>query len=646
MNVLMKYFCCIVFLVTAILSCKDDDNSVPELNPSSITPISTPCEFTLDDVQPNTTIVIDCVMDLDGQTITLPANVTLEYVGGDIVNGILNFSEGSLISGELLNASLILEGTNPQLIDPVFNFDPKRWGIVEGRTTSEIAQKNNDTLESIMFRVKELGGKTFKIDKIDAYFEVGKVTSTTSNTNFYATIEAINIPSDFNLVMTDNSHLRVFPNNAPKYCLLAVREANNVSITGGNLYGDRDEHDYSTGESTHEWGHVMELKAATNTTITNVKMVNGSGDGIKISELKFTYQSNHKPSKNINLKDCTFDSNRRNNISITGGSEIKVENNLILNAGIDTQNSTGTDPKVGIDVEATRASDGNGGYLLYEKAEHIMIKNNIVKGSVIAAITVHIGNNVTIESNTTENSLSYSYTHGTKIINNTITAGSLSGDTGIDAGKNTSVDTIYDNEVSGNTITGFNVGINVKNRDVKVFDNIIIDFKNGIFPKDLKNARIYNNTLTSDRESSRGVFVNLSSLDNVVIENNDITVKSNAIIFSNCNQNIEEANYSVTIKNNAFKSPSYTEVKNSMGLIFDTNNFNHGIKVFDSQSIEFKNNKINTEKHDGISLRNVNKDINIISNSISVAEGRDCVKIDEETSANEVNTSDHSCTKI
>src|SRR5690606_17680351 len=133
----------------------------------------------------------------------LPSDVTLEYDGGDILNGTLNFNNGK-IDGKLLNQTLEIKGT-ANLLDAIFEFIPKRWDIVEGTIDSDRALKNTIGLESLMEFVKGLGATTFEMGAFDAYFEISKVTSTTSNQNFYPTVEAINVPSDFNLQMSDNT---------------------------------------------------------------------------------------------------------------------------------------------------------------------------------------------------------------------------------------------------------------------------------------------------------------------------------------------------------------------------------------------------------------------------------------------------------
>tara|TARA_R110002049_G_scaffold2235_1_gene16335 strand:- start:13763 stop:15706 length:1944 start_codon:yes stop_codon:yes gene_type:complete len=603
-----------------------------------------PCDFTLDNIEPNSTIVINCILDLDGATVNLPANVTILYEGGDIINGSLVFSGTSVISGELLNSSLTLGGSSTQMKDPTFNFDPQRWGIVEGKTTSGIALRNRDILESIMIEAKDLGVTTFKIDAIDAYFEVSKVTSGTTNQNFYPEIEAINIPSDFNLVMTDNTYLRVFPNNVPKYVLLAVRDVSNVTITGGNLYGDRDDHDYSGG-GTHEWGHVFALKAAVNVIIDGIYISNGSGDGIDISSLGFTFQPDYKPTNNIIIKNCVLDSNRRNNMSITDGFNITVIENEFLNASINTSFSTGIAPGFAMDIEAERTRDTNGDLVYYQIAKDIKILNNIERGSRKGAFTVFLGYDVLIEGNQTEKSISYSFGNGIKIRNNIITLNiNNPGTTAIGGGREGGNETIYNNEISGNIISGYDTGINVKNRDTKVFGNTIKEFLTGIFPRDnFENSQIYDNTLTSSRAGSRGIFAFQINLNNIVINNNTINVKSNPIKFTRCNLSTEALNWNVVVKSNNTYSNAQILIEQSNNIDVLDNNFLQNVVVLDSKNINFSNNKITTNTN-GFDFRNINNNINVKNNIINISNANsECIKISATTDPAEIIAIGNTC---
>jgi hypothetical protein len=622
-----------------------DDSTIPDdTNPTVSVASTTPCDFKLTDVTANTTVIINCIMDLGGQTITLPAGVTLVYEGGDIINGTINFSSSSVISGELLNTSLTLGGSTPQMKDPTFNFNPQRWGIVEGITTSEIALNNRDILEGMLNKTKEMGTTTFKIDKIDAYFEVSLVTSGTTNQNFYASVEAINVPSNFNLVMTENTHLRVQPNSRKTYALMSIRDASNVNISGGILHGDRDEHDYSDG-GTHEWGYLFFMRGAVDSSVSNMTMKNSSGDGMKIQCINFTFQDNYKPSHDVIVSNCIFDNNRRNNMSITGGYNLYIDNNQFLNASKNTAKSKGIAPGFALDVEAVRARDTNGDLVFYERAEDIFITNNIEKNSRIGGFTVAIGYDVTLENNTVETGISFSLAHGTKIINNTLISSSNSG-TGIKAGRTNADDaTIYNNEVYGNSIKGFGTGIMVSNKDVTVYNNDIEDCLIGVTLIGLTNGTIENNTISSNLEGSLGITIGTTYANGVIIKGNNINVKRNPLKFNKTNSEPDYLNYEVTVSNNILRNgdQSSTFINGSNGFVFNNNSLDHGFELFDSNNITLANNVINTVNDHGFDLRLVNTNITISNNTIDVSVNKQCVNIDNTTNTSEVTVMNNSC---
>ncbi|MGJ8734711.1 MAG: hypothetical protein ACSHW4_16265, partial [Cellulophaga sp.] len=191
---LVKIVCFSLLLATTLTSCTQEDllsnviaentaEEEPDPEPD-VTPVddlkinTTPCDYSLEGIAAGTTLAIECQLDLDGKTVNLPTGVTLEYKGGEIINGTLNFTAAGKIDGNLLNQNLTVEG-NVSLLSEIFILHPSRWELVQGVTTSQIAQKNNNNLEDLMFYTKSIGATTFTIDKFDAYFEVSKVTSTT-----------------------------------------------------------------------------------------------------------------------------------------------------------------------------------------------------------------------------------------------------------------------------------------------------------------------------------------------------------------------------------------------------------------------------------------------------------------------------------
>lgn len=655
---LVKIVCFSLFLATALTSCSQEDllsnviaenaaEEEPDPEPDA-TPVddlkinTTPCDYTLAGIAAGTTLAIECQLDLDGKTVSLPTGVTLEYKGGEIINGTLNFTAGGKIDGNLLNQNLTVEG-NVSLISETFQFHPSRWAIVQGVTTTQIAQKNNNNLEDLMFYTKSIGATTFIIDKFDAYFEVSKVTSTTTNANFYPTKESINVPGDFNLLMSDNTILRVFPNSNQYYALLAVREVSNVTIKGGTLIGDRDEHTFPDG-GRHEKGHLLHLHAAVNSTVDGVTMKYANGDGMKIDGVNFTFQENYKPTHGILVQNCVFDANRRNNLSITDGFDITIDNNTFLNAGIDTGRSEGITPKFAIDVEATREKDSNGDYIYYEKSYNITISNNTERGSAIGGFTVHIGEDVTIDNNDVETNISWGFASGVKIINNLVQAKSSEENYAILGGRSNNYDGSFNNEISGNKIIGFGTGIVLHNRENKVFNNEIENCGIGVYMRNVYDSEIYSNSIYSNDnlklENSRGISAFRVNVNNVEIYDNTINVKNDPIRFMEVNEAEVATDYLFNVYDNVLNSSVLSTISKSSGINFYKNNFNIGTIIYTSSNLDFKNNSISTENTHGFELRDNSSNIMFTDNTIDVNSKKECIVSDSSSSFEE---KDNSC---
>ncbi len=603
----------------------------------------TPCDFNLDNAEAGSTVVIDCRMDLNGQTVNLPNNITLDFDGGEIINGTLNFQSGT-IDGRLLNHKLQVTG-DASLKSPTFQFFASRWNIVQGPTNSDQAFENRNILENLFDMVLDLNGDTFKMYKFDAYFEVTKVTST-SNPNFYASVEAINVPGNFSLEMSTDTHLRVFPNSRKTYALLAIREVDNASASGGTLHGDRDQHDYSDG-GTHEWGYLFFVHGATNSRVSNMKMIDATGDGMKIQDVNFHFDPDHIASENITVTECVFNNNRRNNMSITGGNNLFIENNEFLNASVDTNLSEGVAPGFAIDIEGTRKREANGELVFYERAENIFIRDNVEKNSRAGGFTVAIGYDVTIENNTVETGISFSLAHGTRIIGNRVIAVTdkmKEIGNGIKAGRaNVDDETIYNNEIYGNTVEGFGTGIYVTNRDVIVRDNTTENCRIGMNLIKLTNGTIQNNTIRSTREGSLGVSVSSTLMNGVLLSSNDIQVDRNPFKFYQVNTDPASANYDFTVSDNILRSANPTLFLESYGIQFHDNDLDHGIELFNSENIALSGNTLNAPSDHGFHLREVNSAIAISGNTINVSGNKECIKIESTTNSNEVTVSNNNC---
>lgn len=594
------------------------------------------CDFDLANIKADTQKAISCLIDLKGQTIQLNNNVDLTYDGGDIINGTLIFKTGK-IDGRLLNQELQIQG-NATLIDPIFNFDPARWDLVQGKTSFRNALHNRLRLEELMGMVKKMDGDTFKINSFDAYFEVTEVTHPT-NPNFYPSEEAINVPGNFSLVMSENTHLRTFPNNSPKTSLLAIRNVSHSRITGGVLHGDRDEHSY-VGNSSHEWGHLVDLHSAQYATVDGVKMINATGDGMVVHSLGFSFQSSYIPSHDILITNCVFDSSRRNNLAITDGYKIIVENSEFYRSGVDTDKSKGTNPKFAIDVEAYRRRE-NGKIVLYEKVENVIIRNNIEKDGARGGFLVAIGDNVTIENNTVENGIAYKYTNNTVIKNNRIintNRGGVAMGLGMEDSR-----TISNNKVFGNYIEGFDVAITVYGDDHLIENNTIKNCGTGISGKNFSNTKIINNRITSTDPASRGIFIHFTSVNRVLFKGNYINVPNNPFRFDLINLGKGEEKFCTHLVGNEFNSDYHGLISNSNGVSLMKNEINTGLQIWDSRNSIIEENIITTKKRDGIYLVRKNEDIALLDNAIDVPSNKQCVRIQSSTNMADINEKNNQC---
>lgn len=527
---------------------------------------NTPSDYDFSTLQANDTLNITYTHDLGGESITVPSDVVINYNQGKITNGTLVFTQAKIAS-ELFNKNLKIQG-KPSLQDNTYKFITENWDITEGETTDAVGLVNKQVLENAIAEAKSYGAEIFEMDEIDAYFLVSKDLN-----HIPAKDAAITIPSDITIQMSEKTHLRVQANKYKEYSLFGLRDVSNVTIKGGNLYGDRDNHDYTPVVSpdgatskTHEWGYLIDVEGGEKIVVDGVTLSDATGDGVFVHSLGFTFKDGYFPSNDITVRNCTFDSNRRNNLSITDGYNMLVENNTFLNAGVDTQYSNGTAPRCGIDIEAFRTRDANGDLVLYETAKDITIRNNIERGSKVSAILVAIGQDITIENNTVERSIGYSVASGVKIRHNTITG--KSGSTGIKGGVAKYSETTVNNEIYGNKITGTDMGVIIYNQGVKVYDNEIDDCLTGISVKDMKDAEIYNNTITSRKANCYGIFSHVATADNVSIKNNNIDVSYKSIAFVNVNIREGQLNNTVTVSGNDLTGGKIS-IENSNGIVVE-----------------------------------------------------------------------------
>ncbi|WP_303317689.1 right-handed parallel beta-helix repeat-containing protein [Flavivirga abyssicola] len=595
----------------------DNEDTPPDDTDPGNTDTTLPCDFTLDNVTPNSTIIINCIMDLDGKTVNLPSNVTIQYEGGDIINGTLNFGDNGIIGGELLNFTLNIVGANPQVKDPIFHFDPKRWGIVEGKVSDGIAKKNKDILNELMIQSKDLGVTTFKIDEIDAYFKVEGDAS-----NAMPVLQAVKIPSDFNFIMTDNTHLRVQPNDYPYSTLLSVHLGSNILIEGGNLHGDRDEHDYSQ-YPVHDWGHLLTIRGGNSVLVKNVTMMDAMGDGLDIQGEGHAVNPDYRPTKDLLVTGCKFIRNRRNNVSITAVDGMTIEDSDFIDASINTSKSQGTAPGWGLDIEALKPN---------ELAENIILRNNRERGSRKGAFIVAIGDRVTIEGNTLENPIVLQSATECVVRNNDLVAKSdimKSNGSGIITGRADRGSAVHSNDVYDNTVTDFSTGISVSNSNMKVYGNTINNCGRGIAVggvAGIENSEVYGNTIKSNADRSAGISM-AAEINNVIVRDNNVDVVRFGVVFQNVNSTAESANYLLEFKGNTILGGNTTTMTTSNNIDLIENSFNRNFEFYTCSNINIIGNTITSNSKPPLYLRTDNSNIALRGNIMSAPQNVECIDV-------------------
>ncbi len=350
----------------------------------------------------------------------------------------------------------------------------------------------------------------------------------------------INVPSHLTIVLDPECTIKVAPNSSWGYSAFYIGRRENVTITGGRIIGERDEHTYTNVplRSTHEWGFGICIEGSSNVLIENVEISDFTGDGIIVSPLGLKTNSDYETSEQVTIRRCEIRQSRRNNISITGCNTVTVEECVIEDAG----QGNGTAPKFGIDIESYGEGD-----IDYEEALHITVRNNFFSGNAASSVTNFNGYHVLIEGNHSDNTISYGYGAHTVISGNVFFRSDGGSRTAV-AGQGVSQGQDSSNAViSNNLITGFSTGIDVRGKSVLVTHNKISQFENtGISVYQAEDVTVDGNVIENGRsETRRSTGMRATLSENAVFMNNTLNQVTDGISMSAGN---------ITVKQNVLKS--------------------------------------------------------------------------------------------
>lgn len=136
--------------------------------------------------------------------------------------------------------------------------------------------------------------------------------------------------SRMTLRLAPRAVLKAFPSAAPRYSILTLDGASDVTIQGGSLQGDRDTHQGLAGE----WGMGLSVISSSRILVQGLTVSDCWGDGFYVA----------KACSALTFSKVVADRNRRQGMSIVGGQDILVKASTF-------RNTQGTPPECGIDVE-------------------------------------------------------------------------------------------------------------------------------------------------------------------------------------------------------------------------------------------------------------------------------------------------------
>ena len=97
----------------------------------------------------------------------------------------------------------------------------------------------------------------FKIDELNAYFYAERIWR-----------GGIEIPSNMNFEMTDNTHLRAHLNTYFR-AVIFIGDKENIKVSGGNLHGNRNTPGFDISYAAHGSRSLIIVKTGVNITFEN-----------------------------------------------------------------------------------------------------------------------------------------------------------------------------------------------------------------------------------------------------------------------------------------------------------------------------------------------------------------------------------------
>jgi parallel beta-helix repeat protein len=223
--------------------------------------------------------------------------------------------------------------------------------------------------------------------------------------------KSIFLRSRMHLKMHSDTIIKTMTNDLDASAVFSAILVHDVTISGGNVMGDRDTHLITEGEH----GYGLLLRGAKRITIRDIKFADHFGDGICIGAYKVKPDPLllSKTSNDVVIYNVVATRNRRQALTIANATNIKVYNS-------EFSYTEGTAPQFGIDIEPDDFSSGiptanyargieivnskfhhnkGGGVQLWNRTKDITIQGNLFSYNGLGVYSAGT-NNASIINNT------------------------------------------------------------------------------------------------------------------------------------------------------------------------------------------------------------------------------------------------------
>jgi polygalacturonase len=190
-------------------------------------------------------------------------------------------------------------------------------------------------------------------------------------------VKSVRLRSLMHLQLDHTAKLVAKPNSVDRYYVVNAYNLSDVEISGGQVIGERAQHQGTTGE----WGHCVMVRGCKRVTVRDMRMAEGWGDGLSIGASDGTTTI---LSEDVVVANVVCSGNRRQGLTIGRSKNIQVYDSEFSYTG-------GIKPSCGIDIEpdlvGTSVTDGvviqncwihhnaSNGVQIYKEVQNVRIQS-------------------------------------------------------------------------------------------------------------------------------------------------------------------------------------------------------------------------------------------------------------------------------